>query len=120
MAVDGFIDRLLVTDAIYVIFEQKSVGSRFLDSNDYVHVSNTVDPINASTFQVLAIDSITVRDIGASLKVIGEVFVNDTDSVNVLNEGQDFDIELSLLEKNPLVKSKRVVKTTFSPSVYWA
>lgn len=114
-----FIDRLFIADSIYVVFGQKSVGTRVEDATDYVKVENEASAIPSGK-QVMAQDGIQVKGEDAVLYVKGQVFRNAFDAVNVLDGGQDFDIELSLLEKMPVVKTKRVVQTTFSNKVYWA
>lgn len=119
MAHDLFIDKLFVTDTMYVVFEQKSVGQRFIDTNDYAKVENEAEAIQAGK-AVLSIDGAEVKSEATSLFYLAEIFVNHIDSMNVLNDGSDFTLELSLVDKMPEVKTKRVVVNTFSPNLRWA
>lgn len=119
MAHDLFIDRLFIADSIYVVFGQKSVGTSFENHQDYIKVENEASAIPSGNI-TLAQDGILVKRQNAVLNVIGENFKNAFDSVNVLDEGQDFDFEISLLERMPIIKTKRIVQTTFSNNVSWS
>lgn len=119
MAHDLFIDKLFIADSMYVIFNQKSVGERFSFDHDYSMIKNEAESIQAGT-AVLSIDAATVRDEVTVLSSQSEIFVNSFDEMNVLNSGYDFTLELSLVEKMPEVKTKRVVVNTFSPNLHWA